>query len=156
MTSEPKWRGWLFRTFLPLVLAVPIGYFLPSRAFAGDQAPAGAATRSQTQRQHNGSSLDDRVSQFAKSLDLSEAQQSAVKKILEQRQQQTLRIRLEPSISGSARISQFRALQESTVERIRAVLNEEQKKKYNPLVPRTIPQTPQPSVEDWIKVSTPH
>ena len=101
-------------------------------------------------------SIDDRVKVFAKNLDLNEAQQAAVKKILEQRQQETLRLRQDPSISGSARIERFRALQDTTVERIRAVLNDEQKKKYDPLAVRRIQPAPnQRSVEDWLKVTTP-
>ena len=144
------------KTFLPLILALPVGQLVLLRAFAGGQAPASAVPQIQTRRHYSRPGLDERVSQFAKSLDLSEAQQSAVKKILEERQQQSLRIRRDASISGSARISQFRALQETTVEQIRAVLNEEQKKKYNPLAPRKIPQTEQPSVEDWLKAITLH
>jgi hypothetical protein len=101
-------------------------------------------------------SIDDRVKVFAKNLDLNEAQQAAVKKILEQRQQETLRLRQDPSISGSARIERLRALQDTTVERIRAVLNDEQKKKYDPLAVRRIQPAPnQRSVEDWLKVTTP-
>jgi hypothetical protein len=100
--------------------------------------------------------IDDRVRVLARSLDLNEAQRVAVKKILEQRRQETLRIRQDPSISGGARIERFRALQDNTVERIRAVLNEEQKKKYDPLaVRRTQPAPQQRSVEDWLKVTTP-
>jgi Spy/CpxP family protein refolding chaperone len=105
---------------------------------------------------HRRPTLADRVKAIAKSLDLSEPQQAAVTKILEQRQQETLRIRQNTSISGSARIDQFRALQDNTVERIRAVLNEEQKKKYDPLAVRRIEPAPeQKSVEDWLKVTTP-
>ena len=156
MRSDAVWTGWLSRSLLSFVLVLPVGYLVPFQAFAGVQAPGAVTPQHQTRRQYNRPSLDERVSRFAKSFDLSEAQQSAVKKILEERQQQILRIRDDTSISGSARISQFRALQESTVERIRAVLNEEQKKKYNPLAPRDIPQTEQPSVEDWLKVTTPH
>jgi aminoglycoside N3'-acetyltransferase len=100
--------------------------------------------------------IDDRVRVLARSLDLNEAQRVAVKKILEQRRQETLRIRQDTSISGGARIERFRALQDNTVERIRAVLNEEQKKKYDPLaVRRTQPAPQQRSVEDWLKVTTP-
>ena len=100
--------------------------------------------------------IDDRVRVLARSLDLNEAQRAAVKKILVQRRQETLRIRQDPSISGGARIERFRALQDNTVERIRAVLNEEQKKKYDPLaVRRTQPAPQQRSVEDWLKVTTP-
>ncbi len=100
--------------------------------------------------------IDDRVKVLARSLELNEAQQAAVKKILEQRQQEALRIRQDASISGGARIERFRALQDHTVERIRAVLNEEQRKKYDPLaVRRVAPASDQKSVEDWLKVTTP-
>jgi Spy/CpxP family protein refolding chaperone len=100
--------------------------------------------------------IDDRVKVFAKNLDLTEAQQAAVRKILEQRQQETLQIRQDPTLSGSARIDRFRAIQDDTVGRIRAVLNEEQKKKYDPLAVRRIKPAPdQRSVEDWLKATTP-
>ena len=157
MTSESKWRRWLGRTFLPFVLALPVGCLVLSSAFAESQAPEGVALQHKTRRQYSRPSLDERVSRFAKNLNLSEAQQSAVKKILEQQQQEILRIRLDPSLTGSAGIDRFRALQEATVERIRGVLNEEQRKKYDPLAPRKIPPAPQqPSVEDWLKATTPH
>ncbi|MBZ5685904.1 MAG: hypothetical protein LAP86_12805 [Acidobacteriia bacterium] len=93
---------------------------------------------------------------LARSLELNEAQKVAVKKILEQRQQETLRIRLDSSISGGTRIERFRALQDHTVEQIRAVLNDEQKKKYDPLAVRRVGPAPdQKSVEDWLKVTNP-
>lgn len=102
-------------------------------------------------------SLDDQVKTFAKSLDLNEAQQAAVKTILEQRQKEILRLRSDGSISGSDRIGRLRALQDQTVERIRSVLNDEQKKKYNPLAVRQVPPAPdQKSVGDWMKATTPH
>ena len=122
----------------------------------GQEAAAGTRPVRQTHHAHGPSSIDDRVKMFAKSLDLNEAQQAAVKRILEQRQQQTLQIRLDPSITGSVRIERFRALQVSTVQQIRAVLNEEQSKKYDPQAPgRLEPAPDQRSVEDWLKITTP-
>lgn len=80
----------------------------------------------------------------------------AVKKILEQRQLEMLRIRQDPSIEGSERIERLRALQDQTVQRIRGVLNDEQKKKYDPLAIRNREPAPdQKSVEDWLKATTP-
>lgn len=105
---------------------------------------------------HRRPTLDDRVKALATSLGLNEAQQAAVKKILEQRQQETLRLRRDTSIPGSVRIERLRALQDQTVQRIRLVLNDEQKKKYDPLAVRqTGPAPGQKSVEDWLKVTTP-
>jgi hypothetical protein len=97
---------------------------------------------------------DDQVKRFAESMDLSETQQSEVKKILEFRQAQTRRIRLDESLSGAERISRLRTLQDSTVVWIRALLNDEQKKKYDPLAVRQAQKSsPQPSVEDWMKAA---
>lgn len=98
--------------------------------------------------------IDDQVKSLAKNLDLNQAQQSAVKRILERRQQETLHIRRETT--ASERIGAFRALQLRTVAEIRAVLNDEQKTKYNPLGQRPPQTSPQRSVEDWLKGTTPH
>jgi len=139
-TLATKPRGCSLRALSFLALILPVLCL---------SAPAVA------QRGHR-PTIDDRVRVFARNLDLNEEQQAAVKKILEQRQQETLRIRQDASISGGARIERFRALQDHTIERIRAVLNEEQKKKYDPLaVRRATPAPDKKSVEDWLKVTTP-
>jgi len=137
-----------------LALALPL--LLPSAPALAQVVGATSSAHPAT-RGYKRLTLDERVQTLAKNLALSEAQQSAVKKILEERQQETLRIRLDPSMTGSARIDKFRALQEKTVEAIRAVLNEEQKKKYDPLAVRKLPPAPQQrSVDDWLKETTPH
>lgn len=120
------------------------------------QVPEASAAQPQSkQRPARKSNLDVSVSRLTKTLDLSPDQQSAVKNILEQRMQQTLQIRRDPSISGSARIDRFRMLQETTVQRIRAVLNDEQKKKYDPMAASHNQKAPERSVEDWLKASAP-
>ncbi len=100
---------------------------------------------------------DQRIAVLSKNLNLTEAQRTAVKKILEQRQQATLAIR-NSGAPGDVRIGQFRALQDRTIKEIRAVLTDEQRKKYDPMMVRQVPaaDTPQRSVEDWIKATTPH
>jgi hypothetical protein len=122
-------------------------------------ASAGVAQKPdmhQTHAMHHRARLEDRVKVLAESLHLDDAQQLAVTKILEERHQETLRIRRDTSISGSDRLTQFRAIQDRTVLRIRAVLNEEQRKKYDPLAVRRVEPAPQQrSVEDWIKATTP-
>jgi hypothetical protein len=139
-----------------LSLALLLPCLLPGACLAAQVAGAANSARQTHSAQVRRSIIDYRVKVLAKSLDLNPAQQAAVKQILEQRQQETLRIRLDPSLSGAARIERFRALQDNTVQRIRAVLNEEQKTKYDPLAVRKIPPAPdQRSVEDWLKVTTP-
>jgi hypothetical protein len=127
-----------------------------SGASVGADPPAEAGPVSQAHRTLTRPSLDERVKRLGRGLNLSEDQQAAVKRILEKRQQDALRLRLDSSMTGEARIDQYRALQVRTVQEISAVLNEEQRKKYNPLAPRDLPQAPQQrSVEDWIKLTTP-
>ena len=116
--------------------------------------PATPAQPTHTTRRH--ATLDDRVKALATALELNPTQQLAVKKILEQRQVEMLRLRQDPSIEGSDRIGRLRALQDQTIQRIRAVLNEDQKKKYDPLAIRNREPAPdQKSVEDWLKATTP-
>jgi hypothetical protein len=105
---------------------------------------------------HRRVAMEDRVKVMARNLNLDQGQQDAVLKILQARTEESLRIRRDSSISGGARIEQFRALQDKTVLQIRAVLNEEQKKKYDPLAVRTRePATDQKTVEDWLELTTP-
>ena len=137
-----------------LTLGVPF-ILLPTSVCA--QAAKVENPEPQKLRHYKTSSIDSRVNTFAKNLELTETQKSAVKRILEERQQQSFRIRQDSSISGADRIDKFRLLQVSTVARIRAVLNEEQRKKYEPFATEKLkPTTPERSVEDWLKLTTPH
>lgn len=156
--------GW--RCVPALLLAALSASPLAAQANESPATPAPAATQpapapqptpahpAHSAQRH--SVLDDRVKAFAKALDLSEPQQAAVKRILEQRQAETLRLRQDGTLSGEERIHRLRALQDQTVLRIRAVLNDEQKKKYDPLAVRDATPAPnQKSVEDWLKETTP-
>ena len=98
--------------------------------------------------------LDDQVKGLARNLNLDQEQQAAIKKILEKRQQEILRIM--HSSSGPDGIGHLQALQVGTAEQIRSVLNDEQKKKYNALAPHPQQTSPQPDLEDWIRATKPH
>jgi predicted TIM-barrel enzyme len=153
-TTRAVWRArvrsasWIASPFLCLALLAAAGVA---------QKPDSTGPVHQTHAVRRRARLEDRVKVLAESLHLDDAQQVAVTKILEERQQETLRIRRDASISGRDRMAQFRAIQDRTVLRIRSVLNEEQKKKYDPLAVRRVEPAPeQRSVEDWIKATTPH
>ena len=139
------------RFLLLLILCLP-GFLSSEPALGQDSAVAHPAQRSPYH--HTRVTIDDQVKVLVKNLDLNQEQQEAVKKILERRQQESVHIM--HSSTGPDAIDRFRALQAGTVEQIRAVLNDEQKKKYNPLAPRPPQASDQPSVQDWIKVTTPH
>ena len=131
----------------------------PSQAPADPQSAQPAEPHAQPAAPHavrRRALIDERVKALAASLNLTEQQQAAVKRILEQRQAETLRLRNAP-MSGSERIDRLHLLQDQTIEKIRSVLNDEQKKKYDPLAVRKVPPSAdQKSVEDWLKVTTPH
>jgi hypothetical protein len=145
----------LVKTLVLVALGLPAWVPLAG-VQAVDQTSASVDTKPQTQTpfRRRTITIDDQVKRFTESLDLSETQQSEIKKILEFRQVQIRRIRLDESLSGDERISRLRGLQDSTVARIRAVLSDEQKKKYDPLaVGQAQKSSPQPSVEDWMKAA---
>ena len=125
-------------------------------AQTSEPSTAAATQSSAAPHRHAKNSIDDRVTVFARNLDLSVTQQAQMKGILEQRQQQLLQIRTNPSISGEARIDQFRQLQDQTVERIRAILTDDQKKKYDPLAVRKVQQQQTPDVDSWLAATRPH
>jgi len=129
---------------------------IPASAFCAQQAESASPPIPPPHHSHRQVTLEDRVKVLAHHLNLDQAQQEAVLKILQARKEETLRIRRDTSISGSARIEQFRTLQDNTVLQVRAVLNEEQKKKYDPLAVRKLePATDQKTVEDWLELTTP-
>jgi hypothetical protein len=155
-TSIARAKDVLAKSLL-LLVALGLPTWVP---FAGVQAVGQTSGSVDTKAQPQAPvkrrtvTIDDQVKRFAELLDLSEAQQSEVKKTLEFRQVQIRRIRLDGSLSGEERISRLRGLQDNTVASIRAVLNDEQKKKYDPLVVRQAQKnSPQPSVEDRMKAA---
>jgi len=95
--------------------------------------PSSVPTQRRAQRGYRKQTIDDRVKGLAKALDLNQMQQAGLKAVLEHQQSQARQIQFDQTISGEERIGKFRALQEDTVLRIRALLNDEQKKKYEPL-----------------------
>lgn len=153
--SIARGKSVLVKTLLLVALGLPASVPLAG-VQAVDQTSASVDTKPQPQTpfRRRTKTIDDQVKRFTESLDLSETQQSEIKKILEFRQVQIRRIRLDESLSGDERISRLRDLQDSTVARIRAVLSDEQKEKYDPLAVRQAQKSsPQPSVEDWMKAA---
>jgi hypothetical protein len=96
--------------------------------------------------------IDERVKSFAKALDLNETQQEGLKAVLERQQLQARQTQFDSTLSGQERIGKFRALQDDTVLRIRALLNDEQKKKYDPINHGTqAPGSSDSYVDQWMK-----
>lgn len=153
--SIARSKSVLVKTLLLVALGLPAWVpFAGVQAVEQKSASADTKPQPQTPFRRRIITIDDQVKRFTESLDLSETQQSEIKKILEFHQVQIRQIRLDESLSGDERISRLRDLQDSTVARIRAVLSDEQRKKYDPLAVRQAQKSsPQPSVEDWMKAA---
>jgi len=127
---------------------------MPLHASAWRQSPGDVTPRHQRQRQYKTPSIDDRVKSLAKSLDLDEKQQTELKGVLWSRHEQIIKMLRAESRSPVDRITQLRAINDGTVKRITALLNEEQRKKYNPAGHPEAPGiSPKASLEDWLKTT---
>jgi len=74
--------------------------------------------------------LDNRVQLMAKELDLDANQQDRLKSILLAHRAEVAKAWNDPSVPAAVRIATTQAVSEKTAERIRAVLNDEQRAKY--------------------------
>jgi hypothetical protein len=101
--------------------------------------------------------LEDRVRTFSHALDLDVRQQSELRKALVSQREEVRRIWGDASVPAANRISATRAISDKTEDRIRALLNDEQKNKYNPLrqPPEAAADSAQPTVEDWMNAAKP-
>lgn len=98
-----------------------------------------------------GAELDERVEVFVKALALDAAQRSQLRSILLGQREAVRRIWSDPSLSPVERVPATRAASERTGDEIRAILNDEQRKKYNSPVPAAAPGTgDERSVEQWL------
>jgi len=101
-------------------------------AGAVDDSEAAAAPVPQdtARRRKRASPLDRRVMLLAKELGLDATQQAQVKKVLEGQREQVARLWNDRSIPAARRVSATQAIGDRTADRIRALLNDEQRKKY--------------------------
>jgi periplasmic protein CpxP/Spy len=132
-----------------LVLALAVPGVLP--------APAAGAAQSAAQRKASSpprgkrSPLDERVATLTKALGLDAKQQTMLRQVLQDQRRQVERIWLDESMTPAVRVAATRKLSTQTGDRIRALLSEEQRRKYDP------PSQADPGktiggahVEDWL------
>lgn len=107
-------------------------------------------------RNLHASGLEERMRLLTAELGLDAQQQSDVRRLLLEQREQMKRIWSDTSIPPAYRVNATRAIGDKTADRIRALLNEEQKAKY---VAARKPREPQSSdskrsVEDWMNAAT--
>ncbi|HYS24941.1 MAG TPA: hypothetical protein VEP46_05040 [Vicinamibacterales bacterium] len=100
-------------------------------ARAVDDSEAAALVPQDTaRRRKRASPLDRRVMLLARELGLDATQQAQVKKVLEAQREQVARLWNDKSIPAARRVSATQAIGDRTADRIRALLNDEQRKRY--------------------------
>lgn len=93
---------------------------------------------------------------LSKGLDLDARQQDELRNILRNQAEQLRRVRADPAIPGADRMGAMRAILDRTGDRIRAMLNDEQRLKYQAARPALGAETAQrPDVEHWMQLTRP-
>jgi hypothetical protein len=97
-------------------------------------------------------SLDHRIKVLTKALDLDARQQAELRKILERQRDTVRKIWSDGSLMPSERGPATHAVGDRTADDIRAILNDEQRAKYNPPKPPAS-DSGAPDVEGWMKAT---
>jgi len=95
-----------------------------------DGEAAALVPQDMARRRKRASPLDRRVMLLARELGLDATQRTQVKKVLEGQRADVARVWNDPSIPAARRVSATQAIGDRTADRIRALLNDEQRKKY--------------------------
>jgi hypothetical protein len=117
-------------------------------------APAGSAPGSRSHRPPHrtpGQVIDANVRRLAQGLKLDQEQQTKLREILVDQYAQLTKVRAQ-SAPGTDRAGMMRAVVDRTRERIREMLNDEQKKQYATDVPREVTAATRADLEHWLDV----
>jgi hypothetical protein len=135
---------------LPLLMALTFGCCAAANAVTEVQGVSGEPQARGAARQHSGHTLEDRIRILTQWLNLDATQQAELRKVLEGQREQVRSLWSDTSVPAAYRISATQAISDKTGDQIRALLNEEQKKKFNPPRPPRDADSARPNVEDWM------
>jgi len=137
---------------LSLLMVLMIGVCISANATTEVQATSDASHDRRMSHQHNGHTLEDRVSILTQWLSLDATQQTELRKVLQGQREQVRSLWSDTSVPAAYRISATQAISDKTGDQIRAMLNEVQKKKFNPPRPPRdeTAASARPNVEDWM------
>jgi hypothetical protein len=106
---------------------------------------------------HPQTALETRVMLYSKALALNVDQQQQLRGLLIQQGAQLRRVWSDTSVPSETRIQASRAVTQVTADRIRSILTDEQRKKYNaPHVRAPASVTRGRSVEEWMNAVAAH
>ena len=138
-----------------------IGFLVTQAIQAADEPatvspPAAAPAVAAPPAQQHQPALEQRITLMSTELGLDERQRGELRKILINQRMQIMRLWSDTSVPAASRVGATRVISEQTGDQIRALLNEEQKVKYNhPRKPRDATADPNArSVEDWMNAAS--
>jgi len=133
------------------VLCGALALCLTSASAMGEDGGSISAQAAQPARAHrNGSPLEGRIRLLAKELNLDERQQDEVKRILVVQREQVRQVWNDETMPAPLRVQATQKISEHTSDQIRALLNEEQRKRYSKPVPREY-QANRGDPESWMQ-----
>ena len=123
----------------------------------GEQVSTAAAPARQAPRHAAGASVEDRVRTLTLTLDLDAEQRAHLTKVLANHSEQVRKAWGDSSVPAAYRVNATRIISDQTADQIRALLTEEQRRKFNPPRQSAGPSTgsASPSVEDWMMAARP-
>jgi protein CpxP len=98
-----------------------------------DQAPDGGM---QQGHRHGPMSPDKELEHMTKALDLTSDQQTQIKPILQDRHDQMMQLHQDQSMARPDKMAKMQALDQSSNSKLEAVLNDQQKTKYEAMIQR--------------------
>jgi hypothetical protein len=132
-------RSWL-RTAMVAALIVQVSAGGAAHAIES-HAPAQTAVAG---------TLDHRVAVLSKALDLDARQRAELSRIFASQREAVNKIWRDPALLPAERAPATRAVEDRTADAIRAILTDEQKKKYNPPKPLAPPPSATADVGAWM------
>ncbi len=116
--------------------ALCLGLTTGSALFAQDTTttPGGGQQGSYAGHGHGPMSPDQELSHLTKALSLSSDQQTQIKPILQDRQDQMMQLHQDSSLSRDAKMTKMKSLDDDSNTKLEAVLNDQQKTKYEQMI----------------------
>ncbi len=122
---------WVNRVLLVLGVTVATSSFAQAYAAMSDESAADAKLSTRQVQQHaGGAGIDHRIKLLAAELSLDPGQQAAVRRLLLQQREQTLKVWRNDAVPSAVRIKATHGIADRTAEQIRALLNDEQRSRY--------------------------
>jgi periplasmic protein CpxP/Spy len=94
------------------------------------QQPAASLPNAQPMQGHRGMNPDKQIAELSKKLSLTADQQTQIKPILVDRQQQMVALRQDQTMSQQDKMAKMKSLRDDSNAKIEAVLNDTQKQKF--------------------------